>query len=161
MLQVKSIKVNFSNFNDKNGRVKLGFPDKESMDLAKGIIESSSHLLWCYEPYEPSLLLPKLTIFNVPLDFDFTGMGEDTISELDFSKAEIRDVAKVQILNSLRDKNDSLNTLINTGLTLDVVYIQKHRASCTVALKVSPELRQHIMETCHSKFICLQLQMPC
>ena len=120
---LKSIKINFSNFNIKNGRVKLGFPSSECMIKAKEAIDSSSHTLWCYECYQPSLLLPKLTISNVPLDFDFPSVQDENI---DFSCSDIREIAKSQILRSIIDKNDSIRSIVeNKSAILEVVYIQK------------------------------------
>ena len=137
-----SIKVSFSRFNIKNGRVKIGFPTHDLMNKAKEIICTSPDNLWSYENYTPSLLLPKLTVYNVPLDFDLP--SDESASNL--SGIEFRDTVKDQLINTIINKNETVKCLIdNNNATLEVIYVQKHKNSCTAALKVSSNLREHIL----------------
>ena len=104
---LKGIKISFSRFDIKNGRVKLGFPSKDYMDKAKNMI-SSTDALWSYESYIPALLLPKLTVYNIPLDFDLPSNH----SEADFSTVQFRDSVKPQLLETIFEKNDTIRSFI-------------------------------------------------
>ena len=140
------IRLSFTRFNDKNGRVKFGFPTEEDMNKAKIAISSSPESFWPYENYVPALLLPKLTLYNVPMDFDLPP------GTTDLSGANLRDSIKEQLVNTIISKNDSVKSMIdNHGATLEVIYVQKHRHSCTAAVKVSPNLREHIFNKCQGK----------
>ena len=145
---LQSIQISFSKFNLKNGRVKIGFPTQYYMDKAKALIDSSpSTGLWSYENYEPALLLPKLTIYNIPLDFDIPADKTG-----DMSAVEYRDAVKSQLVETIREKNEAIKSLMDTNESiLEVVYVQKHKTTCTAALKVSPILRDHIVNACNSK----------
>ena len=140
---LSSIKMTFSHFNPKSGKIVLGFPNEHAKTSAATLLESALGL-WCYECYLPSKLLPKLTIHNVPLDFNLE--NSDSLDP-----AQIRDLVKDKIWQTIMDKNDSIKTLVETDHTLEVVYFKKHKFSCTVAIKVSPEIRSHIFDSCSSK----------
>ena len=144
--KLNNIKMTFSNFNPKNGRVKLGFPTEDLMNRAKTLLDDSEEGLWCYENYTPALLLPKITVYNVPLDFEIPPDFSSNTTGIDF-----RDAVKTQLLESILDKNETVRFLVEKGSTIEVIYVQKHKTSCTVALKVSPELRHHIINSCNSK----------
>ena len=148
--KLNSVQISFSKFNNKTGRVKLGFPDSDSMNKAKGLIESTENDLWCYEEYIPALLLPKLTIYNVPLDFDVPSSDHDD-SNPGESAVEFRNAVKTQLLENILHKNESVKHLVENGSTVEVIYVQKHKYCCTAALKVSPDVRHHIINACQSK----------
>ena len=147
--KLNTIQISFSKFNVKNGHVKMGFPTQEHMNRAKVLIaDCLSEDFWSYEHYTPELLLPKVTIYNIPLDFDLPS----DLSPESCSAVEFRDAVKDQLINSIVEKNDGVKSLIDSGSsTLEVVYVQKHRNTCTAALKLSPELRDHIMKACNAK----------
>ena len=146
--KLKGIRISFSRFNIKNGCVKIGFPSKECMDKAKSIIDACPEDLWSYESYVPALLLPKLTIYNIPLDFDLP----NSEPEPNLTDVQFRDIVKKQLLDTILDKNDTVGSFVEEkNATLDVIYVQKHRYSCTAPLRVSPDLREHILNSCDSK----------
>ena len=143
---LKSVKITFSRFNVKNGRVKFGFPSLDHLNKAKEAIASSPESFWSYECYVPELLLPKLTVYNIPLDFDLPS----SVTEL--SAVEYRDCVKDQLIKTIQEKNDSVKSLIdNQKAILEVIFVQKHKNSCTAALKVSPNMREHIVDICQGK----------
>ena len=143
--QLTSTRLSFSKYNPTNGHVRLGFPSADDMSKAKeSLLNSLSDTdLWCYELYEPTLLLPKLTIFNVPLDFEK--------DETNSSAIEVRDAAKLQIRETIIQKNAGVKSLVEKGSKLEVVFLQKHKNSSTIAIKVSPDIRSHIIKNCSSK----------
>ena len=147
--KLKGIKISFSRFDlKKNGRVKIGFPSKDDMDRAKSIIDSHADHLWSYENYVPALLLPKLTVYNIPLDFDVPNSHSETNS----ATAEFRDAVKLQLRDTILEKNDTVREFIEQNKsTLDIIYVQKHKHNCTAALRVSPDLRNHILNSCDAK----------
>ena len=119
---LKSIKISFSRFNVKNGRVKFGFPSQDDLNKAKEAIASSPDPFWTYECYVPELLLPKLTVYNIPLDFDLPS------SETELSAVEFRDSVKDQLVKTIEEKNESVKSLIdNNKAILEVIYVQKHK----------------------------------
>ena len=136
------IKVLFSHFNRKTGKIVVGFPNKQSQDTAVGLLKDVVNVC-CYELYIPEKMLPKLTLHNVPLDFDLA----DTIS----SGLEQRDLVKGKIWQTIVDKNEGVRTLIENGSILEIVYFRKHKYSSTVAIKVSPDIRLYILEKLHVK----------
>ena len=83
----------------------------------------------------------------MPLDFDLPSSNAD----IDFSSASFRDKAKTQIIDTILDKNGCIKDMVANGSTLEVVYIQRHRHSCTVAIKVTPDIRKFIIDSCNSK----------
>ena len=135
-------KVLFSHFNKKTGKVVVGFPSKQSKDVAADLLKDVVGLR-CYELYVPEKMLPKLTLHNVPLDFDLV----DTES----SGHVQRDLVKDEIWQTIMDKNDGVKSLVESGSVLEIVYFRKHKYSATVAIKVSPELRLFILEKLKSK----------
>ena len=144
--KLNNIKVSFSHFNPKTGKVVIGFPNEKSKSSALVILKDVTDL-WCFENYVPEKMMPKLTIHNVPLDFD---LPANTDAENDNVYAE-RDLVKDKIWQTIMDKNDSVKNLVSEGGTLDVVYFKKRDYTATVAIKVSPEIRLHMLEKCDSK----------
>ena len=49
------------------------------------------------------------------------------------------------------DKNEGIKSLVENDQTLEIVYFKKHKYSCTVAIKVSPDIRSYIINLCQSK----------
>ena len=139
---LSSVKMTFSNFNPKSGVIVLGFPSLQAKQSANALLSDAVEL-WCYEQYTPDKLLPKLTIHNVPLDFQ--------IDNEDLNPVQIRDLVKDRLWRTLIDKNEGIKDLVQNDQTLDIVYFKKHKYSCTVAIKVSPDIRSYILNTCLSK----------
>ena len=149
--KLSSTKVLFSNFSSKSGIVKIGFNDQDSMNVAETSLQGvlCNTELWSYEKFTPARQLPKLTVFNVPLDF--IDLEETTGTDFNPTYIEQRDAAKSQIVSSIMSKNDEIKDLVTGGSILDVIFFQKHKYTCTVGLKVSPDIRSHILENCNSK----------
>ena len=57
----------------------------------------------------------------------------------------------ILIKQSVLNKNDGLKKLVENGFLFNVVYVKKLKYSYTVAIKVSPEIRQYILNDCTSK----------
>ena len=142
--KLSQVKVLFSHFNKKTGKVVIGFPSKDVKEFSAEILKDVIALR-CYEFYTPEKMLPKLTLHNVPLDFDIP----DT--ELSTSGLVQRDLVKGQIWKSIIDKNEGIKSLVTEGSVLEIVYFRKHKYSATVAVKVSPVLRHYILDKLHSK----------
>ena len=140
--KLSTIKVLFSHFNKKTGKVVVGFPSKRSKDMAAELLRDAISLR-CYELYVPEKMLPKLTVHNVPLDFDL--VNSDSSGQVQ------RDLVKGQIWETIMGKNDGVKSLVESGSSLEIVYFRKHTFSATVAIKVSPELRLFILEKLNSK----------
>ena len=136
------VKVLFSHFNRKTGKIVVGFPNEQSQDTAVGLLNDVVSLC-CYELYTPEKMLPKLTLHNVPLDFN--------LADTNSSGLEQRDLVKGQIWQTIVDKNEGVKTLIENGSVLEIVYFRKHKYSSTVAIKVSPDIRLYILEKLNAK----------
>ena len=144
--KLNNIKVSFSHFNPKTGKVVIGFPNQKSKSSASIILKDISEL-WCFESYTPAKMLPKLTIHNVPLDFD---LPENNSTE----NADVytqRDLVKGKIWQTIIDKNEGVRSLVENGSTLEIVYFKQRNYTATVAVKVSPDIRLHILDKCDSK----------
>ena len=139
---LSSVKMTFSNFNPKTGVIVLGFPSMQAKQSASTLLSDALEL-WCYELYTPDKLLPKLTIHNVPLDFQ--------IDNNDLDPVQLRDLVKDNLWQTLMDKNEGIKDLVQNDQTLEIVYFKKHNYSCTVAIKVSPNIRSFIFNSCQSK----------
>ena len=63
---MQHVKLSYMYMNFKNGRVKLGFPDESNKDLARTVLLENNY--FGFVLHERRLMLPKLTIHNVPLD---------------------------------------------------------------------------------------------
>ena len=144
--KLTNIKVSFSNFNPKTGKVVIGFPNEKSKSTALTVLKDVTDL-WCFENYIPEKMMPKLTIHNVPLDFD---LPETTNSDIDNAYTQ-RDLVKDRIWQTIVDKNDGMKDLISKGGTLEIVYFKQRNFTATVAIKGSPEIRLHVIENCDSK----------
>ena len=143
---LNSIKVSFSHFNSKTGRFVIGFPNELSKKTAYESLKSLADL-WCFEVYVPEKMLPKLTVHNVPVDFQVNNDSTDS----DHSGITQRDLVKDQIWKTVMDKNEGVKSLVESGSVLEIVYFRKHTYTATVALKVSPELRLHILDNCDGR----------
>ena len=140
--KLSSVKMSFSHFNPKTGKVVIGFPNQKSMDAATNLLKEVTEL-WCFESYIPGKMLPKLTLHNVPLDFSITEGTENGAVQ--------RDLVKGIIWKNIIDKNDGVKSLVEQGSTLEIVYFKKHSYTATAAIKVSPNIRQHILEKCNGR----------
>ena len=135
-------KILFSHFNQKTGKVVIGFPNKQSKECAVKLLKDLVSL-WCFELYTPEKMLPKLTLHNVPHDFELIDSDASAVAQ--------RDLVKDQIWKTIVDKNDGVKTMVENGSTLEIVYFRKHKYSSTVAIKVSPDLRLYILEKLKAK----------
>ena len=147
--RLANIKVSFSHFNPKTGKVVLGFPNEHCKNFAIAALKDVPEL-WCFEQFTPEKMLPKLTIHNVPLDFNMPPTSSNDQAENSNVFAQ-RDLVKDQIWKTIVDKNDGVRSLIEGGSSLDVVYFKQHKYTATVAIKVSPDIRLHILEKCDAK----------
>ena len=143
-----NVKVSFSHYNPKSGKVVLGFPNEHSKETATTVLKDMGEL-WCFEQYTPEKMLPKLTIHNVPLDFEMP-QNNDNANDNPNVSAE-RDLVKNHIWKTIVDKNDGVRSLIENGSSLEIVYFRKHKFTATVAVKVSPDIRLYILEKCDAK----------
>ena len=50
--KLSSVKMSFSHFNPKTGKVVIGFPNQKSMDAATNLLKEVTEL-WCFESYIP------------------------------------------------------------------------------------------------------------
>ena len=144
--KLNDVKVSFSHFNPKTGKVVIGFPNEKSKTSAATILKDVAGL-WCFESYMPTKMLPKLTIHSVPLDFE---LPPTTSSENTDAHAQ-RDLVKDKIWQTIIDKNEGVRSLVESGSTLEIVYFKQRDYTATVAIKVSPEIRLHIFDKCDSK----------
>ena len=133
---LSTTKMSFSHFNSKTGKIVLGFPNLQSKEAASSLLNGAAEL-WCYESYNHPKLLPKLTIHNVPLDFEPNHLDSMT-------PIQKRDLVKESLWKTIVDKNEAIKSFVQNGSTLEIVFYQKHKYSCTVAIKVSPDIRIHI-----------------
>ena len=143
--KLTSVKMTFSHFNTKTGKFVLGFPNNESRQSAEESLKDLVEM-WCFESYVPIKMLPKLTIHNVPLDFDYPDNPDSTSAG-----NVLRDQVKGEVWQTIVEKNEGIKSLVENGACLEIVYLKTHNFTSTVAIKVSPELRLHILEQCNAK----------
>ena len=143
--KLTNVKIAFSHFNPKTGKFVLGFPNKQSKENATEALKELSDL-WCFEIFTPEKMLPKLTIHNVPVDFSLNN-EEDS----DLSGMAQRDLVKDHIWKTIIEKNESVKSLVEAGSVLEIVYFRKYTHTSTVAIKVSPQLRLHILNDCKGR----------
>ena len=137
---LKNTKVSFMRSNNTTGKITVGFPDADSKKKAESAINRNTDLDEIgFKIRESKKMLPKITVLGVPLSiFDELTYNEDDANELRVKeKAILRD----QFLQ----KNDDIKTLVDEGHTFEIVYINKCLKSCTVAVKVSPLLRNTVI----------------
>ena len=141
--KLSSIKVLFiDRYN--NGRIGIGFPDQQTKFLGSELVLGMENLE--HEIYEPKKMLPKMTIYNV------RACDIDENTPPDGNTMEIRTAHKNVLKETILQKNPGIKSLVERGSTLEVVYINKSNyEGYTVAIKVSPEIRLHVINQCSSR----------
>ena len=59
---------------------------------------------------------------------------------------------KQEVLSSITGKNSGIRSLVEQGFVLDMIYFREHnQSSCTIGIKVSPEIRDYIFDKNNGK----------
>ena len=146
-IKLSSIKTVFIKqcFHDKG--IKIGFPNIECRNSGDAILQENNY--FGLEAHSPRQMLPKLTIHNVPLDIDEDSELENTMDE------DRREKLNTKLIKSILNKNEGVKQLVENGCMLKIIYMKKQKYSYTVAIKVSSEIRLHLLRKCFGKiYIC-------
>ena len=137
--KLSDVKTDFVRVNKTTNAIAIGFPDSETRNSAKQILDDISSQ--GYSLKEKKKMLPKLTIENVHRDDAFRGLTATTDEEL-------RDEIRQQLVPSIISKNPGVKKLVDAGHTMEIVFMSRFsefNKYFTFALKVSPAIRLHIM----------------
>ena len=142
--KMKAVPCDIPSSNSKSGNIALRFPNSTSRDDGvKAISEGTFLGDLGYTCRDANKMLPKLTLEEVP------SFVLSSVDKTGRTESEIREAEKLALINDLRAKNQSIDELVNSGHTLQVVYLGKisPRNTISVGLKVSPTIRRAIFDS--------------
>jgi len=139
---LKDVPVAFLKVNEDNGKVVAGFPNLAEKEKGEKLIKDAIQATNSnYAIKTTEKMLPKLTIWNVPIDIvdDIPNNSNNSHSE----KQATRDLIKERIVDSIKRKNHAIKHLVDDGHTVEVVYVEhtNDNTSLTLGVKVSPAIR--------------------
>ena len=138
----KNIPTNFVTTNNQKGSLTVAFPDATIRQKGSQIINELNLSANGFQFKDGKKMFPKLTV---------TGVGCSVFDGIDYNlpETEKRLQWKAAIKSSIISKNECIRVLTEHGHTLDVVYINysENNQKLTVALKVSPSIRNALFQT--------------
>lgn len=106
----------------KTGGLVIKFPSKEIMNSAANVMNAclGDAPVLCVS--EPKKMLPKMTVVDIP-----------------------KSMLDEEIMSSILRKNAGIKRLVDTGLSLSLLFAREKEHSKTVILKMAPEIRKEIV----------------
>ena len=118
-----------------NSNVTIGFPNIANKDKAMACMLKSDLASIGIAFTSKVKHLPKLTVMHIPLD----------VRDID-DDSSVANNEKDAVKHCILQKNEELQDLCNAGHTLNVVYMKRFLNHCNIGIKVSPFIRNWILE---------------
>ena len=135
---LEAVEVCFLKTNERSSDISIGFPNLSNKAEAEQCLQNLDLASLGYSASTKVKNLPKLTITHIPLDLLENDSNVKEKSDLENERACIK--------NCILQKSTEIMNLCNLGHTLDVIYLKKFDDSINIGIKVSPSIRDWILQ---------------
>ena len=145
-VSLKDVPTNFLKTNNNKGSITVAFPDSETREKATKLINDLNLPAVGFQTKHGKRLLPKLSVDGID-----TGIFEGIDQGLSYE--DKREQQKRVLKNSIINKNTCIKSLVDSGHTLEIVYVNmaKNSSNVSIALKVSPSIRSALFTAQHGR----------